>query len=233
MPNTSNRLLAALPDAEYRLLQPHIEVMTLPQHQVLFGEGMPVRRGYFPLRGFISYVAMLDDGPIVETASIGPEGVAGAPLFSPSGTAPITAIAQMPCQCATIPARTLDDVMQDTPVLAALARRYFEALLAQAFQNVACNSAHSIEQRTAKWLLLSADRAQSDEFPLTQEFLGQMLGVSRQTVARAAAAFEDGGIITYRRGRVTITSRDNLMGVSCSCYVAIRDRYEAVMRCAG
>jgi CRP-like cAMP-binding protein len=229
VPSVANRLLAALPTDEYRRLAPHLEHVTLSPRQVLFDEGTPVRRSYFPTSGFISYVAVLEDGPVIEAATVGPEGVAGAPLFIEDVAAPITAIVQMPCTCATISARSLTRLLQEMPALATLIRGYSQALLGQTLQNVACNTVHTVGTRMAKWLLLSADRSQSNEFLLTQEFLGQMLGVARQTVAKFASALQEEGIITYRRGKVTIKSRKRLAESACSCYDAIRRRYDSVL----
>jgi CRP-like cAMP-binding protein len=227
--STANRLLAALPTEEYRRLEAHLEHVTLSPRQVLFDEGSPVRRSYFPTSGFISYVTVLEDGPVIEAATIGPEGVAGAPLFIEDIAAPITAIVQMPCTCATISARTLTRLLPECPRLGTLVRGYSQALLGQTLQNVACNTVHTVGARMAKWLLLSADRSQSTEFLLTQEFLGQMLGVARQTVAKFASTFQEDGIITYRRGKVSIKSRKRLADAACSCYLAIRRRYDSVL----
>ncbi|HTI86270.1 MAG TPA: Crp/Fnr family transcriptional regulator [Alphaproteobacteria bacterium] len=227
--SSANRLLSALPTDEYRRLEPHLEHVTLSPRQVLFDEGTPVRRSYFPTSGFISYVAVLEDGPVIEAATVGPEGVAGAPLFIEDVAAPITAVVQMPCTCATISARSLNRVLPESPRLAALMRGYSQALLGQTLQNVACNTVHTVGARMAKWLLLSSDRSHATEFLMTQEFLGQMLGVARQTVAKFAGALQDEGIITYRRGKVSIRSRKRLAETACSCYQAIRRRYDTVL----
>ncbi|MGE5537482.1 MAG: Crp/Fnr family transcriptional regulator [Gemmatimonas sp.] len=229
MPNRDNRLLGALPADEHRRLDPYLEHVVLSPRQVLFEDGAPVKRSYFPLRGFISYVAVLEDGPVVETATVGPEGVAGAPLFIEDNAAPTTAVAQVACECLTLPARSLKRLMPDCPTLTALMRGYGQALFAQTLQNVACNTVHTVAERMAKWLLLSADRSLATEFQLTQEFLGQMLGVTRQTVARFAAAFQDAGIIDYRRGKVAIRSRKRLAEAACSCYDTMRRRYESLL----
>ncbi|MGE5537235.1 MAG: Crp/Fnr family transcriptional regulator [Gemmatimonas sp.] len=226
---TSNRLLAALSKNDFATLEPHFEDVMLMQHQVLFEQGRPIHRAYFPHDGFISLVSVFEDGPIIETATVGREGMAGSPLFVENKGSPTRAVVQVPGCCTIVPTRALQRAMADSAPLRGVIGNYIHAFLTQTMQTVACNATHSCEERLAKWLLMSADRVSGDRVPLTQEFLAQMLGVGRQTVSTVAGKLQSLGVIEYSRGKLAITNRRALERVSCDCYGVIRDAYEAVL----
>jgi CRP-like cAMP-binding protein len=226
---SGNRLLAALNKVDLTRLEPHLEEVTLLQHQVLFEQGRPIHRAYFPHDGFISLVTVFEDGPIIETATVGREGMVGNPLFVENKAAPCRGVVQVPGGCTIVSARALQRAMAESPSLRAVINNYIHAFLAQTMQTVACNATHSCEERLAKWLLMSADRVSTERVPLTQEFLAQMLGVGRQTVSTVAGKLQSLGVIEYRRGKLAITNRRALEHVSCDCYGVIRDAYESVL----
>lgn len=224
-----NRLLAALTRADLGRIEPYIEEMPLTQHQVLFEQGRPIKRAYFPHDGLISMVSVFADGPIIETATVGREGLLGFPLFVENKAAPIRAVVQIPGSAASLPIRPLQRAIAESPSLRTLLNQYVHAFLTQTLQTVACNALHSAKERMARWLLSSADRTNGERVPLTHEFLAEMLGVGRPTVSLIARAFQDDGLIDYRRGKLAITDRDRLLDVSCPCYEIIRRGYQNVL----
>jgi CRP-like cAMP-binding protein len=224
-----NRLLAALTKSDVARLEPHFEETMLLQHQVLFEQGRPIHRAYFPHDGFISLVSVFEDGPIIETATVGREGMAGSPLFVENKASPSRAVVQVPGRCTIVSARVLQRAMAESPSLRAVINNYIHAFLAQTMQTVACNATHSCEERLAKWLLMSADRVTAERVPLTQEFLAQMLGCGRQTISTVAGKLQSLGVIEYRRGKLAIINRRALERVACDCYAVIRDAYESVL----
>jgi len=224
-----NRLLAALTKTDLSRIEPHLEEVTLNQHQVLFEEGRPIKRTYFPHDGLISLVSVFEDGPIIETATVGREGLLGFPLFVENKSAPIRTVVQIAGSAATMPVRPLQRAIAESPSLRALMSQYVHAFLTQTLQTVACNALHPAKERMAKWLLMSADRTNGERVPLTHEFLAEMLGVGRPTVSLIARALQDAGLIDYRRGKLAITDRARLEEVSCPCYGIIRRGYQHVL----
>jgi CRP-like cAMP-binding protein len=224
-----NRLLAALSKTDFSRLEPHLEEITLHQHQVLFEEGGSIKRAYFPHSGLISFVSVFEDGPMIETAAVGREGVIGCPLFIENKSAPVRAVVQIPGRAVTLPVKSLQRAMADSASLRTLMSHYVHAFLTQTLQTVACNAIHSAQERLAKWLLMSADRINCERVPLTHEFLAEMLGVGRPTVSLIARALQKAGLIDYSRGKLAITDRARLEDVSCPCYGIIRRGYQSVL----
>jgi CRP-like cAMP-binding protein len=224
-----NRLLAALSKTDLSRLELHLEDVPLLHHQVLFEEGSPIRRVYFPHSGLVSFVSVFEDGPTIETATVGREGVIGCPLFVENKGAPVRAVVQIPGRAATVPVRVLQRAIADSASFRALMGQYVHAFLTQTLQTVACNAIHSAQERLAKWLLMSDDRTNGGRVPLTHEFLAEMLGVGRPTVSLIARALQKAGLIEYSRGKLAITDRARLEDVSCPCYGIIRRNYQAVL----
>jgi CRP-like cAMP-binding protein len=171
-------------------------------------------------------VTVLDDGGPIELATVGNEGVVGVPVFLGASSTNARGFVQIPGEYQRLPARAFRQAIDNGGQLHGLVQRYSQALFTQIAQNVACNRAHPVEQRCARWLLQTADRVGKEEFPLTQEFLGQMLGVRRATVNAAARALHDAGLITYRRGLITILDRAGLEAASCECYAIVAREFE-------
>jgi CRP-like cAMP-binding protein len=222
----TNRILAALPSGEREMLRPHLEALPLPVRMSLYDTDRPIPYVYFIHRGVASMTTSMNEGLLVEIATAGPEGVVGMPVFLGADQVAHQAFMQIPGEGARIAAETFRRVLQRCPMLHRLLLRYTLALLSQIGQNAACNRAHSVEERCARWLLMTQDRVGEPSFPLTQEFLAQMLGVRRPTVSIAAGMLARAGVITYMRGQITILDRAGLEAAACECYRVITDEFD-------
>jgi hypothetical protein len=227
-----NRILDALkPDARVALRQA-LEPVRLEMKEVLYeGNGRRIDSVYFPLQAVASLLNSVDGTIGVEVATIGNEGLVGLPVswgmshFNPREFTQI----QVPGDALRLDADVFAAELADRGQLSELVHRYTQAFFAQVEQQVACNGLHSIQERCARWLLLTHDRVGADEFPLTQEFLAQMLGARRPTVTTAAGILSQAGFIRYRRGRLTITDREGLEGASCECYGVVREVFDRLL----
>ncbi len=188
---------------------------------VLFEPGKPVHHVFFPFGGVISLVTPLEDGSIVEVATIGNEGAVGVPLIS-GGTLGVRAICQVRGSGLEIPAPAFLAELARNIALRDVVDRYVPALFGQIAQAAACNRLHTNEERLSRWLLMSHDRVGVPEFSITHEFLGQMLGSRRATVTLSAGILQAAGLIKYHRGRLTILDREGLEEVACECYAVIK-----------
>lgn len=190
-----------------------------------------MRHVYFPIYGVISLMTPLVDGAPIETATVGNEGMVGVHAFPRGGPLGNTqAIGQVPGEMLTLGADAFRAEVEGGGKLRSLMLAYTQALFAQISQAVACNASHDIQQRTAKWLLETHDRAGGgDTFELTQEFLADMLGVTRPSVSVSARALQQAGLIRYRRGEITILDRKALEASSCECYEAVRKERERLL----
>jgi CRP-like cAMP-binding protein len=220
-----NRLLDSLPAAERRRLEPH-----LVPYEMRTGEELHQRAGaspwvFFPIDSVSSLVVSLADGTTVEVATVGHEGMVGLPLFIESETVVMDSFTQVPGRALRMERRVLRAELRREKALCHRLHEYTEALLLFIAQSGSCNQAHGQRERCARWLLHIRDRVGSDEFPLTQEFLSQMLGVRRPTVTAVAGELRAKGLITYRLGRVRILDRPGLERVACACYDLLRREY--------
>jgi CRP-like cAMP-binding protein len=213
-----NALLAALPEPHLAKLTAHMERVDLEVRDRLFESNQPIRDVYFPLDGVISVVGLLSSGQPVEVATIGREGFVGLPLFLGADRTPAEVFSQVRGSALQMSARDFLAEVKASQPLRDVLHRYTQAMFTLVAQGSACNRAHSVVERCARWLLLTHDRVGSDTFDLTQQFLAQMLGVRRATVSEAAAALQRKGAIEYRRGRITIRDRKQLEALSCECY---------------
>ncbi len=229
----TNHLLAALPPQDMKAVRAYLEPLPLPLKFVLFEHNQPQTHVHFVHRGVASLVREMADGTIVEIATIGPEGAVGLPLVLGGESMAARCFMQVPGEGARIEAEDFRELMGRCPALRSLMPRYALAFMNQIAQNAACNRVHSIEERAARWLLMTHDRVHEASFPLTQEFLGQMLGVRRPTVSLAAGMLAKAGLIHYVRGQITVLDRAGLEGVACECYRAIRDEYERLVGVPG
>jgi CRP-like cAMP-binding protein len=221
-----NQVLAVLPDTVLDRLLGQLEPVDLDTGVVLYEPGMTISHVYFPLLGVVSLVADLGDEQIVEVATIGDEGMVGLPVFLGAGPPTERAAVQVAGTALRMSADQLRQAVtvNDGPLQTAL-QRFTQATFTQLARNAACNRAHTVRQRCARWLLMTADRMHADAFDLTQEFLAQMLAVRRASVSEVASALADDGGIRYRRGRITILDRDFLQANACGCYRVIRDAF--------
>ena len=217
----ANCLLAALPQAEYRGLLAGLEPLTLKFGEVLHEPGAPIRYVHFPVDCVISLLAAIGDRRSLEVGLVGYEGMVGISLILGAGISSIRALVQATGTAMRMKAERLRDAFQQCPALRQELYRYANEKLAQARQTAACHRFHSIEARLARWLLMTADRARSEEFFLTQAFLADMLAVRRATVNEAAGPLQERRLISYCRGRIRILDRKGLEAAACGCYARI------------
>ena len=226
-----NLLLAALPLEDYERLSPALDVIPLTLKEILHYPGESLQHVYFPGGGFCSVLTVLQDGRMVEVATIGREGLVGVSAMSDGGR--MTSCAMVQAETATCYRMTVDALRRETDrhgALYDLLTHYAQALMGFVMQSTACNAVHSVEQRLARWLLMAHDRVEKDNFPLTQEFAAMMLGVARPTVTVVAGTLQKAGLIKYRHGRITIVDRKALERASCECYGAATALLQAVTK---
>lgn len=230
---TENRLLAAVPAQARSDLAAVAVLRDFDLGHVLFEQRAPIDEVAFPLTGVVSLLSVMDDGRAVEVATVGREGVVGLPVFLQSAlTSSHKALVQVRGCLAILPAAAFLQFSDSGGPLQYALQRYSQALITQIAQNAACGRVHSIEQRCARWLLMTHDRVPGDDLLLTQEFLGQMLGVARQGANEVARALQDDGMIANSRGRVRVLDRSALQARACECYAVIRDDYERLLPAA-
>jgi CRP-like cAMP-binding protein len=229
MSGTANRnqLLAALPPEEYRRLKPSLTETTLEHHKLLEDGSEPITHVYFPWGGVCSLTATMSDGRMVEVGTIGNEGLVGMAAYF-GGRLPNTkTMVQVPGEGADVMrVRTFVAEMEKEGPLYRLVRRYSHALLALMSQSVACNALHDINQRCARWLLMTHDRMDQQDFNLSHEFLAVMLGVQRPTVSIVAGTLQEAGLIRYSHGRISVCDRKGLEAASCECYGIVRAHFD-------
>jgi CRP-like cAMP-binding protein len=226
-PLTANLLLAALAPDDLALISTELEPVALRLREVLYEPGEDIKHVFFPTTGCVSMIHSSLDGS-VEVGTIGLEGLAGVPILLHASSEPTRALVQVEGSAYRISVRAFRDVVSESSHMERIFLRYAMALFNQVAQSVACNRLHSLEERCARWLLITHDRVEGDQFKLTQEFLSYMLGVHRPAVTLAARVLQAAGFIHYSRGNITVTDRAGLEGASCECYQAIVDDYAAL-----
>ncbi|MFL5488354.1 MAG: Crp/Fnr family transcriptional regulator [Gemmatimonadaceae bacterium] len=219
-----NLLLAKLPAAELGVLTQHGEVVTLKIRDLLFEDGDRLEHVYFPLTAMISLLTVLADETSIEAITIGNEGMVGLPLFHGVTDTKARGVCQIEGTLYRIPARQLPQILEQCPTLTKMLHRYSQFANDAMAQSAACNSIHLVEQRCARWLLMTAEAVGNTSFTLTQEFLAQMLAVRRSGVTVAMGTLERQNLIATRYGAVTIADKEGLGKISCECYKAISDR---------
>jgi CRP-like cAMP-binding protein len=229
MGREQNHLLGALSADEFALLEAWLEPVSLPRGYVLARPGQSIEHAYFPLNGMVSVVALMSEGLGAEVATVGNEGMIGLPIFLGADSSPFHLMSQLAGDALRIRADRLQDALEADSRLGALLRTYSQAFFVQTAQNAACNGIHSISRRGARWLLATQDRAESDTFFLTQEFLAFMLGVARQSVGIAVGDLADRGLISYERGHMRVVDRAALEAASCECYGIVRAEFARLL----
>jgi CRP-like cAMP-binding protein len=224
-----NRILSALPREELERLAPVLEPVELKLRKVIIDPNRAIEHVYFVEEGVVSMLGVMEDGRAVETATIGNEGMVGLPVFLGTDRMPAQAFVQVSGHGYRMRAGVLRDELRRGGALPELLGKYTQAVITLLSQNSACNRVHSAEQRCARWLLLTADRAGSDTVDLTHFFLSQMLGVRRATVTEIAGALQGRGLIDYSRGRITIVDRAGLEAASCECYRVIVAEFDRLL----
>lgn len=214
----ANRLLRALPPDEYAILGPHLALTALVSHQQLYDTGEPIKAVWFPLDSMISQVAVFSGRAMVEVNTVGRDGMAGLPVVLGVESTPHAAFCQVAGRAVQLSADAVAEVLGAAPELQRRIARYNHVSMVQLGQNAACLGRHPAPRRAARWLLTTADRTGRDRVELTQDFFAQMLGVRRATVSEIARELQEAGLISYRRGVISIIDRAGLVDRACSCY---------------
>jgi hypothetical protein len=227
---SGNNLLRALRPADAAILNPYLEPWIGGRGQIIYEPGDPVLCVYFPCGpSMISYLVVLQNGMAVETALIGREGAVGGIVSKGRLPAFARAEVQFPGPFLRMQVADLEEAKQQSPTLGNLFSRYADCLAAQVFQAGACNAAHSIEQRTAKWLVSAVERTGGPDIPLTQDQLALMLAVGRSYISRVLRSFKQRGILEIRRGSLVIRDYDELRAMACECNESVRAHFEEVL----
>jgi CRP-like cAMP-binding protein len=224
-----NWLLATLPPEPLLCLRPHLKRVSLARGRVLFEADELLTRVYFVETGAVSLVSVFEDGTTAEMATVGREGMVGVGTLLGSEYALGRYVVPVPGLALAVDASRFRSALEESPKLRAACEAYAQEFVAHLLQNVACNAAHTVEERCARWLLMCSDQNEDDTFELTQECLAEMLGVRRSTVTVIAGTLQHAGLICYRRGAITVLDRRGLEAVACECYRIIRDRYERLL----
>ncbi|HKB67755.1 MAG TPA: Crp/Fnr family transcriptional regulator [Pyrinomonadaceae bacterium] len=222
-PPIANELLAALPKKEYQALQSQMEEIPLVFEEILYRPEALISDVYFPNHGVISLLAGLNERATLEVGLVGKEGVLGLAVFMGVNASHNRAVVQGAGSAMKMKAAAFRRECNNGGALPRVLQRYTHSLLTQITQTAVCNQFHSIEARLARWLLMTHDRIEADEFQLTQEFLSNMLAVRRECVNKAAGKLQKRNLIRYSRGRLKVLDRAGLERISCGCYEIIKD----------
>lgn len=224
-----NRLLNLLPSDDLDSLLPGLQRRMFNLSEILVRRDRPITHVYFPTTCVASVITQMDSGQSVETGTIGNEGFVGIPVLLRAGTTPNEVVCQAEGDALVLSVADFHAALEQSSSLRTMLWRYTQAFLVQSSQSTACNRLHDIDQRCAKWLLMTHDRVGSDEFRMTQEFLALMLGVRRASVSVAASALQKARIISYRHGMMTIRDRPALEAAACECYRITREEYDRLV----
>lgn len=220
-----NVLLRALAPDDMDALRSLLEKVTLVKDQPVFRPGEPAPHVWFPRNGMISIVALDDRGSAIEVATVGYEGMTGLATVLGDETMIYASMVQVPGDGWRVETAAFRQLIDRRPAIRMVMLRYVLAAMTQMGQNAACAQLHSTEARCARWLLLAHDGVEGDSFPLTQDYLAMMLGVTRPSVSTAASALQKAGLIRYVRGQIEILDRPGLEALSCECYGIVRREY--------
>jgi CRP-like cAMP-binding protein len=223
---TGNRILDVLPAEDFARLAPHLKKIDLDRGRVFHESGAAIEHAYFPTSGMVSLVNQMSSGMSVEIGLVGREGMAGLSVVLGAERSRHMAMQQIPGGAIRLPTELLRAEFKRGGALQELLLGYTQALLMQLGIVASCNRLHHMEERLARWLLMSADRTGSDELPLTHEFIAMMLGVRRAGVTEIALSLQNDRLIDYTRGHITIVDREGLEDLACECYRIIKTEFE-------
>jgi CRP-like cAMP-binding protein len=224
-----NRLLQRLPvEVRERLLQ-DLDPVRLGFKEPVYESDRPIQYVYFPLDSVLSVLTTLEDNAHLEVATVGNEGFVGLPVFLGGVSTPGRAFCQISGEALRMRSRLFREHAHREAVLRDILLRYTQAYLTFVSQSAGCNRAHAVDERLARWLLITHDGIGRDQFPITQEFIGLMLGVSRATVNTSASLLQRAGFIRYQRGRITVADREGLESAACTCYAVIRREFDRLL----
>jgi CRP-like cAMP-binding protein len=224
----ANRLIAAMPADLRARIEPYLEIVPLVPRTVLADSGAVLTHAYFPHAGVICLMAAMRKGG-AETATVGPEGFIGFEVLLGSKTASQRVLVQVAGVASRLPIEILYNLARENAPLRDLLLGYVRYFMIQVLQSVACNGLHSVPERCARWLLMAHDRAGTDSFQLTQEFLAELLGIQRPSVTIVARTLQKAGLIRYSRGLIVITDRPGLEEAACECYEMVRVALDAML----
>jgi CRP-like cAMP-binding protein len=219
-----NEILLGLPSKERDMLLPQLELVQLKLHQVLHEAGSTLKSGYFCNSGMFSVLTVMPDGKTVEVGLIGKEGFSAVPLMAGFRTSYTRTVVQTEGSAFRVDAEVFKAALRQCPKLERQLQRHSLLMAMQVAQVATCNRLHDVEERLARWLLMTADRVGTNSLQLTQEFLGQMLGARRSSVTVSAGILQKAGFIAYTRGNVTILDRSSLEGAACDCYGVLQQQ---------
>ena len=229
MPPNQNQLIAALPIEVYERILPYLEEISMPLGQVLYESGSQLKYAYFPTTAIISMHYVLENGASTEISGVGNEGVLGVALFMGGNTTSSLATVQTAGQGYRLKRQLMIDEFNQAGPMMHLMLRYTQALITQISQTAVCNRHHSIEQQLCRWLLLTLDRLPTQELTITQELIASMLGVRREGITEAAGNLQRAGLISYRRGHITVLNRLGLESRSCECYNVVKKEFHRLL----
>ena len=225
----TNRLLSLLSDSDYERLRSHLSQVVLDYKKSLYEASRPIEHVYFPVDGVASLVITTADGASAEVGTIGGEGMVGLPVCLGDRDAPSSVYVQVPGTALRLDAHIFRAELECSRTLNLIMLRYAHAFFNQVAQSAACTHLHKVEQRCCRWLLMTRDRMPTDDYLLTHEFLGMMLGVRRTTVTDVMGSLQKAGVIRYRRGHVTILDREALRQRACDCYDIMRLEFDRLL----
>jgi len=224
-----NHLIDALPAEDNARLAPHLDYVELKLGDVLYEPGARMRYVYFPTTAIVSLLYVMENGASAEIAIVGNEGILGISLFMGGDTTPSRAVVQSAGFGYRMRAQVLKEEFGRFGLFMHLLLRYTQALITQMSQTAVCNRHHTVDQQLCRWLLLSLDRLASNELTMTQELIANMLGVRREGVTEAAGKLQDAGLITYRRGKITVLDRAGVQRRSCECYEVVKKEFDRLL----
>jgi CRP-like cAMP-binding protein len=225
----NNLLLAALPDEEWQRWLPQLEEVVMPLGQVLYESGAALSHVYFPTTAIVSLLYVMENGASAEIAVVGNEGIVGISLFMGGETTSSRAVVQSAGNGLRLKAQMVKNEFNRAGPVLHLLLRYTQALITQMAQTAVCNRHHSLDQQLCRWLLLSLDRLQDNELVMTQELIANMLGVRREGVTEGALKLQQGGLIRYARGRISVLDRPGLEKRTCECYAVVKKEYDRLL----
>jgi CRP-like cAMP-binding protein len=227
--NSPNHFLVSLPSSDRELLEPHLRPLELPQGSVLHKAEETINRIYFPYGGVVSLVVGFSNGQYVEAGMLGRNSVIGGGAALDGGVALNEAISQVASSGVAGEAKAVKQLASQSETLRIAFARHQEMAAAQTQQVAACNALHDLEERLCRWLLQTRDLIRSDTLPLTQEFLGQMLGVRRTSVTLVARKLQEARLINYRRGHIHVIDVEGLQDSCCECYLAVNNHFGRIV----
>jgi len=229
--HSANKFLSLMSPADLALFADHLHVVEMPHGQVLAEPHQLIEKLYFPHSGIVSYVVGMSDGNMIETGMVGRDGVMGALQALDEKVSPNRIMVQVPGNASVVDIEVMRKAIDGSPSLRVMLAKHEQFFVAQIQQSAGCNAGHSVEARMCRWLLRMYGLT-GPELPLTQEFLGQMMGVRRTSVSLVAGKLQEAGLIAYRRGHVRIVNVEKLKEMACECYETVNTHYEKIFHTA-